>query len=226
MRRVALTSESVSHSQIDLFDVGSQELSAPQSWLDKHGDYLYRYALLRLANTDVAEDVVQETLLAALQSRHRFAGKSSERTWLIGILKHKLLDHFRKVGREIPAEETRLACEEEKLFQTEHESSGHWHGPNAPADWRQCPQSSLETAEFRKVLHECLTELPPRLASAFALREMEERSSPEICDILGVTDKNLWVMLYRARMHLRRCLERRWFSPEVNIGQEVVKPVF
>jgi RNA polymerase sigma-70 factor, ECF subfamily len=187
--------------------------SDPSVWVDLHGDYLYRYALLRLRDAALAEDAVQETLLAALQSRRDFEGRSAERTWLTGILKHKLVDHFRKVGRivfvgQVEGEE----FEHEELFKQEGKWRDHFDPARAPVEWCASPSELLEQGEFWEVFQKCISPLPARIGSAFTLREMEGLSSEEICEVLGITVNNLWVMLHRARMHLRRCLELNWFT--------------
>jgi RNA polymerase sigma-70 factor (ECF subfamily) len=188
----------------------------PSAWLDQHGNYLYAYAMMRLRNASYAEDAVQDTLLAALQAYGTYTGRSSERTWLVGILKHKILDHFRRVGREAPADEPEgEALEHPELFRgPEDEWADHWRADRAPVDWGATPAAALEQSEFWSVFDQCLSPLPARIASAFTLRELDGLSSDEICEILGITQSNLWVMLHRARMHLRRCLEVNWFRKE------------
>ena len=184
----------------------------PGAWLDAHGDYLYRYALFRLRDTAAAEDAVQETLLAALQAHARYAGRGSERTWLVGILKHKIADHFRRQSREAqaPAHEGDEFAHEE-FFRT-GEWQDHWKVEYAPTDWHADPAALAEQHEFWLVLQDCLGPLPQRTASAFVLREVDELTSEEICATLGITVNNLWVMLHRARLHLRHCLELNWFK--------------
>jgi len=189
-----------------------RELANPESWVDQHGDALFRYALLRLRNKHLAEEIVQETFLAALQSRKSFAGQSSEKTWLIGILKHKIIDHFRRAKREVSLEETDLLpTETEETFRTTGEWVGHWTVEAAPIEWSGDPVRLLEQKEFRRAFEDCLASLPERLARVFTLREVEELSAPEICKLLEISESNLWVMLHRARMQLRRALELRYF---------------
>ncbi|WP_447979962.1 sigma-70 family RNA polymerase sigma factor [Candidatus Nitrospira bockiana] len=185
--------------------------SDPEQWLTRHGDYLYRCALLRVHDARAAEDVVQETLLAALQSRTRFAGRSSERSWLVGILKHKVIDHFRKHSREAPAEDGDVhgGGEREHSF----DDVGNWHPDGRPKEWGEDPGVLLERKEFWDGLSRCLETLPPRLARVFSLRELDDVSTEEICQILDISANNLWVMLHRARMQLRRCLEMNCITP-------------
>lgn len=179
----------------------------PERWLGEHGDYLFRYALLRLQDSELAEDIVQETFLAALRSRDNFAGQASERTWLVGILKHKILDHFRQSYRECPVIDLEFSADLGNEFFSE---DGHMKA--IASDWVASPFTALEQREFREILERCLSELPPRLSAAFSLREMDELRSEEVCKILNISISNLHVMLYRARTHLRHCLEMNWFG--------------
>ncbi len=185
-------------------------LSNPSEWVDKHGDALYRYALLQLRNQKTAEEVVQETFVSALQSKDRFEGRSNERSWFIGILKHKIIDHIRKSYRERAAENLDVLGDElETMFDPE---TGHWRKDTAPTEWNLNADQLLEKKEFWEVLRSCLANLPQKAADAFSLKEIEEMKTEEICKVLNITPTNLWVMLHRARMQLRRCLEVKWFN--------------
>jgi RNA polymerase sigma-70 factor (ECF subfamily) len=186
----------------------------PERWVDQYGDFLYGYALRRLRNRDLAEEVVQETFLAALQARDKFAGHSSERTWLIGILKHKMVDHFRRANREMPLDQAdTLSAEAEDAFHTTGEWVGHWKEERGPAAWGTDPAAVVEQKEFWTVFERCLSALPARLAQVFVLREMDGLSTDEICETLNISANNLWVMLHRARTQLRRSLETNYFHP-------------
>jgi len=188
----------------------------PADWVDRHGDVLYRYALLRVRSDVVAEELVQETFLAALQSSRGFAGNSSERTWLVGILKHKIVDHYRRTTRERPADELDgMPADDLQLFDANH----YWIHEIGPVAWGPDPETALDRTRFWSVLEHCLGELPPRIATAFAMRELDELSSDEICKVLGVTTTNLWVMLHRARAHLRLCLEKSWVGRSAISGE-------
>ncbi len=177
----------------------------PDEWIDRHETYLFRFGLLRLQDPRLVEDVVQETFLAALQARDRFAGRSSERTWLVGILKHKIIDHFRKISRENPpVHGDRDGDERKDLF----DDTGRWKTEAATSkDWVDDPSWVLERKEFREALARCLSKLPPRMATAFSLRELDDLSSAEVCAALNISAQNLWVILHRARMRLRQCLD-------------------
>ncbi|MCH7589670.1 sigma-70 family RNA polymerase sigma factor [PVC group bacterium] len=181
--------------------------STPETWVDHYGDYLYRYALSRLRNAGLAENLVQETFLAALHSRDRFSGLSTEKTWLTGILKHKIVDHFRKNYREHPVSDFVNEDESVDEFFTK---SGIWK--NQPGHWTLNPAELLENKEFWEVFKECLNRLSGPMADAFMLSTMEGMKTDEICKILNVTQNNLWVLLHRARMKLRQSLENCWFQ--------------
>jgi len=191
--------------------MGDRQLSDPKDWADKHGDYLYRCAMLRVRDAGLAEEVVQETFLAALQAGERFAGGSSERSWMVGILKHKIIDHFRKQSREGSSEDLeRVVVDlDEHLFDAEGYWKSHAVGPK---NWPNDPSAALEQKQFWEVLKRCLSELPPKMAQVFSLREVDELSSDEVCATLDITSSNLWVLLHRARKHLRGCLEKHHFT--------------
>jgi len=196
--------------------------SNPETWVDQYGDYLFRYALSRLRDRHVAEEIVQETFVAALQARTRFGGQSSEKTWLVGILKHKIFDHFRRTSKEVQVEDiAALPLDQEDPFRRTGEWVGHWTEKAAPVEWSGDPVRMLERKEFREILDQCLATLPPRLAQVFILREMEEVAASEICKILNISEANLWVMLHRSRMQLRRALEMKYFRPSVEKKKKV-----
>ena len=177
----------------------------------QHRDYLYRYALTHLRDESRADDVVQETLLAAVESRQRFAGKSSLRTWLTGILKHKIIDVFRKQAREAPLETSADWDTDEEFADRffNQQDVDHWH--SFPRTWED-PERSLEEKRFWQAFDECSKQMPAQIARVFYLRELMGLETQEICKELGITPTNCWVILYRARMSLRQCLETHWFG--------------
>jgi RNA polymerase sigma-70 factor (ECF subfamily) len=179
----------------------------PEGWVDRHGDGLYRYALLRLRAPDLAADVVQETFLEALRARASFAGRSSERTWLIGILRHKIVDQIRRSGRESV---TVNGCSSNGDDPGAFDRRGHWRV--GPASWAGNPSRQIETEEFWDVFGRCLSKLPKGVADAFFLRELDGLTAPEVQQTLGITPANLWKRLHRARALLRGCLETTWFG--------------
>lgn len=183
----------------------------PELWVEQFGDYLYRFALSRVKDTGVAEDLVQETFLAALRGRENFKGHSAVRTWLVAILKHKIVDYIRKKIREPSSDKTEaLAGQSEPDFN----DRGEWQ--LRPSRWDVNPGKVYEQKEFLDVFYRCLAELPERLAEAFMRREVDGLSTAEVCKALDISATNSWVMLYRARMSLRRCLEDKWLRSEQN----------
>jgi len=177
--------------------------------LDAHRGYLLRVARLQLRDDTLAEDVVQETLLAAL-SGSTFSGKSSLKTWLTGILKHKIIDAIRRKQREpLLASTFDDECDIEDLDGLFKAPYGAWDSP--PADWGD-PEQALNRRQFFDIMDFCLDKLPPNTARVFMMREVMGLESDEICKELAITANNLWVILYRARMSLRECLEQNWFK--------------
>ena len=176
-------------------------------WLSDHGDYLYRFALARLRDSHLAQDVVQETFLAAIKSPS-FAGQSSARTWLTGILKHKIVDLMRKKNRETVVSDL---IEESENYSADDffDAAGKWI--DKPQKW-ELPKDMMEQKQFLGVLQSCIDKLPPKLANLFMLRDVHETDNDEICKELNITPTNAWVMLYRARMGLRKCLEINWMG--------------
>ena len=179
--------------------------------LEAHRPYLLRFALVQLRDPTAAEDAVQETLLAALQTGSRYAGRSTVKTCLTGILKHKIIDQVRRQSREQP-----LVSPDEESADSGREvadglfgEDGHWH--EFPPDW-EAPDRSLENAQFWTVFEMCVQVMPARAARVFVMREMLELTTDEICKELGITATNCWVMLHRARLALRECLETKWFK--------------
>ena len=177
--------------------------------LDSHRGYLMRVAHLQLRDKALAEDVVQETLLAAL-SGSGFSGKSSLKTWLTGILKHKIVDAIRRKQREpLLASTFDDECDIEDLDALFRPNNGAWE--TKPADWGN-PEECFDRREFFSIVDLCLEKLPPNTARVFMMREVMELESEEICKELKITTNNLWVILYRARVSLRECLEKNWFA--------------
>ena len=174
-------------------------------WLMEHGDTLYRYAMRRLGKSDIAEDLVQDTFVAALRSADSFQGRSQVLTWLVGILRHKIADHMRKLTRQRERDEkARNEAGDRGVFQ-----NGHWRV--GLKRW-QDPSGSMENQEFWRVLDDCREKLPIKLAIAFRMRDLEEIPMSEICETLEITTSNLSVRLHRARVLLRECLDQNWFS--------------
>jgi RNA polymerase sigma-70 factor (ECF subfamily) len=168
--------------------------------LQSERPYLLRYASLQLRDPSLAEDAVQETLVAALAGEAGFQGRANLRTWLTGI--HTI----RRLARDAAAAPADADTAE---FDTLFVDNGHWGDP--PAAWAD-PDASLEQKRFFSALETCLERLPKKTAQAFMMREHLGLETAEICKELAITPTHCWVLLYRARMALRECLEKDWFS--------------
>ncbi|MBT3784837.1 sigma-70 family RNA polymerase sigma factor [bacterium] len=181
----------------------------PELWVEEYGDDLFRYAIRRVSNRTEAEDLVQETLIAALKAQEKFRSQSTPKTWLIGILKHKVMDYYRKKGRELNVQDVEEVCQvSDKLF----DRKGMFRSPGN--DWGENPEALFERKEFWGVLGECISNLPERLLPVFQLRMLQDRNTDDVCEELGITSNNMWVMLHRARLRLKTCLDAKWFSRE------------
>ena len=188
----------------------------PDTWVDEHGDSLYRYALVRVRRPEVAEDLVQETLFVAVRTHAKFRGSSSERNWLYSILKNKIFDYFRKLAQEVSF--TDLEFLENEMFHKFIDQG--WNHELGPAEWKPDPEAALDRKEFWKMFGSCLDKLPARVAAVFVLREMEQMDTAQICEVLRISQNNLWVMLHRARMALRECLELNWFQRKPKLASQ------
>jgi RNA polymerase sigma-70 factor, ECF subfamily len=199
---------------------GERSLSShrcdPATWVDQYGDSLFRYALSWVRDNQIAEDLVQETFLAALRSQANFSGESTERTWLFGVLKHKIIDHYRAAKRQSSVCKLADARNDDACQGEELENGGESVPAESPIDqWRINPGICSQQKAFWDVLQQCLSKLSPRLSAAFALKEIEQLDTREICAALNVSEGNLWVMLHRARTCLRQCLEINWLNKPV-----------
>lgn len=180
----------------------------PAQWVDRYGDELYRFVAARV-EPEQAEELVQETFLSALEALAGFRGEASERTWLFTILRRKLIDFYRRQARSLLEPLPLAEAEEDHYFGP----AGHWKAEAAPHAWEpQVQEQALEQEEFQQVLLRCQQQLPPQHAAVFALRFVEERETDDICKELGLTPSNFWVIVHRAKLRLRRCLEMNWFE--------------
>ena len=177
--------------------------------LVEHRTYLMRFARLQLRNDAWAEDAVSETLLAALSKPHAFGNRSQLKTWLVGILKHKVIDLIRLNTREIATPDFDTDSEGDELDKLAFKTDGHFVDP--PASWGD-PHQTLQQRQFFEVLDTCIERLPPALGRLFLMREWLELSSAEVCKALSLTPTNLYVQLHRARLRLQECLNIHWFS--------------
>ena len=176
-------------------------------WVDAHADYLFNFAIGQVRDENTSEDLVQDTFLAAVKAQNSFGGKSSARTWLVGILRHKIYDHLRKTCRERAVRHDPTPMNNGESW----EESALWlHDVAAET---QLPSRRIELDEFRANLEAALGKLPPRIAQVFQLYQIEERPNREVCEQLNISESNLWVMLHRARKQLRGLLDG-WWSAE------------
>ena len=180
-------------------DTGASLESQSLDWLAHYGDDLYSYALKRVQSAELAEDLVQDTFLAAIGSAHRFANNASPKTWLISILRHKLVDHYRQKATRDSLADVESNPEKQQSVP-----------PNAPHPSWISPDARLRHQEFHRVLRECIEHLPDLIRQAFEFRFFDELPHDEVCRLQGVSSNNLAARMYRARKYLRSCLTQRW----------------
>jgi len=176
----------------------------PDKWVDNYADALYAYTLARVNDMQLAEDIVQNTFLSAWKGRDTFRGQASEKNWLYAILKNKIVDHFRK---QSTGSLTLDAGEEGPYFE-----DGHWTEAAAPKAWGQHTEQPVETKEFYSVLERCKQKLKDIQQAVFVMKYMEDAEAEEICKVLNITSSNYWVLIHRAKLQLRKCLEKNWIG--------------
>jgi RNA polymerase sigma-70 factor (ECF subfamily) len=181
----------------------------PQIWVKEYRDFLFKYAVIRLRDADLVEEIIQETFLAALQSCKNFQGLASEKTWLISILKRKICDHFRRINRDRQINAKSMACLRDDVLDSKRMSAV------GSCMWFPDPSMVYEQKEFLKIIMNALSELPDRLAQVFILREVIELSSQEICEFMNISVCNLYVMIHRSRKRLKHNLQLKWFCETI-----------
>lgn len=185
-------------------DIKKNNLS-PDLWIDNYADYLYNYAITRINDSDLAKDLVQETFFAGLKSAKNFEGKSTERTWLISILKRKVIDHYRKINSKKGQAEVRMS------FYDSGDNEGDWIEERVPQSWKNDTERGIENEELKSQIDICIDNLPEKYAVVFRMKTILEIETEDICKELEITSSNLWVMIHRARTQLRGCMEQNWF---------------
>ena len=178
----------------------------PNKWIDLYADYLFNYAITRVDSSDLAKDLVQETFFSGLKGKDNFRGQASERTWLISILKRKIIDHYRKINSVKGKKEVRVN------FYAEGDKKGSWLEECVPQAWGNEAEKNIENEELKKALDYCIQNLPEKYKIVFLLKSVQNYESDEICNELGISSSNLWVIIHRARLQLRKCLEENWFK--------------
>jgi RNA polymerase sigma-70 factor (TIGR02943 family) len=180
----------------------------PGHWVSAHADYLYNYAITRINDEDQAKDLVQETFLAALRRVDKFEGKSSERTWLTAILKHKIIDIYRKKSAGLTNVDVQRAEEEQSdFFEPEY---GHWTPERAPQSFGIDGHDPIINKELNAILQKCMQKLPALWLSVFTMKHMDDETTEIICSELKLSASNFWVIIHRAKLNLRACLQKNW----------------
>lgn len=184
----------------------------PRLWVERYGDYLYNYAIVRVNDAEKASDLVQDTFLAGLKAREKFQGRSAERTWLISILKRKVIDVYRKSysSKESSLSEFEEDISDGDFYRKGDPFKGHWINGKGPHSSSLIPDGALEQDELRLIIEKCISLLPSNLSSVFIMKMIDDAESDEVCKELGITSSNLWVMLHRARLKMRNCIESNW----------------
>jgi RNA polymerase sigma-70 factor (ECF subfamily) len=183
-----------------------QALLNTDKWIDNYADYMYNYAIVRVNDSDLSKDLVQDTFFAGLKSAKNFQGKSTERTWLISILKRKIIDHYRKINSKKGQAEVRMN------FYDNGENEGNWLEERVPQSWDNQSEKSIENQELKSQLESCIDDLPEKYGMVFRMKTIQEFETEEICKELDITASNLWVIIHRARTQLRKCMEDNWFN--------------
>ncbi len=178
----------------------------PKNWVKLHADYLYNYTISRVNNHEISKDLVQETFFAGLKAMKKFQGKASERTWLISILKRKIIDHYRKINSGKGKAEVKMN------FYSEGDREGEWIEERVPSNWNSDVEKSIENTELNEVLQKCINKLPEKYEMVFRMKTLQQFDTEEICKELQITSSNLWVIIHRARTQLRKCMEDNWFN--------------
>lgn len=183
----------------------------PSQWLDRYGDYLFSLAFLKLNNRETAEDMVQETFVSALKAKDSFRNESAEKTWLVAILNNKIIDHYRK--KDVLKDAGDYLPETENSFSSHFfdPATGHWLDNTGPASWKEAADKKVNRSEFYKIIRYCVEKMPPKLVPVFLAKFLEEEDSEKICKDLKITPSNYWVIIHRAKVLMRSCLEKNWF---------------
>lgn len=176
----------------------------PNKWIDLYSDYLFNYTITRVSDREIAQDLVQETFLAGLKSMKNFKGEASERTWLISILKRKIIDHYRKINSNKGKAEVRINY-------NDAESEGDWLEERVADPFDKTAEDTLQNNELGDAIHNCLDKLPQKQADVFKMKTILNYETEVICNELNITASNLWVIIHRARTAMADCLKTNWF---------------
>lgn len=177
----------------------------PDTWVDNYADYLFNYAVARVSDSEIAKDLVQETFFAGLKSAKNYKGDAAERTWLIAILKRKVIDHYRKINSNKGKAEVRMT------YNSNIDSDGDWLEEQVADPYSKLDNSDLENTELGLAIQDCIAKLPKKQALVFKMKTIQGVSTEDICNELGIKASNLWVIIHRARTTLMGCLNTNWF---------------
>jgi len=177
----------------------------PNIWVDQYADYLFNYAVTRVSDAEIAKDLVQETFFAGLKSAKNYKGDAAERTWLIAILKRKVIDHYRKINSKKGKAEVRMN------YNSNSESEGDWLEEQVADPYSSMNDNILENEELGQAIQQCITKLPKKQSQVFVMKTIQGIDTEDICNELGINPSNLWVMIHRARTALMDCLNKNWF---------------
>ncbi len=178
----------------------------PETWVDQYADYLFNYAVSRVSDIEIAKDLVQDTFIAGLKSAKNFKGDASERTWLIAILKRKVIDYYRKINSNKGKAEVRMS------YSSQTDAEGDWLEEKVADPNSVLENDSLENEELGEAIQECISKLPKKQALVFTMKTIQGVSTEEICNELNINPSNLWVMIHRSRTALMECLNQKWFN--------------
>ncbi|ALJ04804.1 RNA polymerase subunit sigma-70 [Pseudalgibacter alginicilyticus] len=177
----------------------------PNQWIDLYSDYLFNYTISRVSDKVIAQDLVQDTFFAGLKSMKNFKGEASERTWLISILKRKIIDHYRKINSTKGKAEVRIN------YNSDTDSEGDWLEERVADPFDKTAEDTIQNSELGDAILECLSKLPKKQAEVFKMKTILEYETDVICNELNITASNLWVIIHRARTSMASCLEKNWF---------------
>lgn len=177
----------------------------PENWVDQYADYLFNYAVSRVSDTELAKDLVQETFFAGLKSAKNYKGTAAERTWLIAILKRKVIDHYRKINSKKGKAEVRMS------YSSHTDTDGDWLEEQVADPISTLENDGIENEELGLAIQECISKLSKKQSLVFTMKTIQGMSTEDICKELGINPSNLWVMIHRARTALMGCLNQNWF---------------
>ena len=191
---------------VPLNDKMAEHQLYPELWVDNYADYLFNYAIGRVSDVEIAKDLVQETFVAGLHSAKNYKGEAAERTWLIAILKRKVIDHYRKINSKKGKAEVRMN------YRSASDAEGDWLEEQIADPSSVLENDSIENEELGSAIYECISKLPKKQALVFNMKTIQGISTEDICKELDINPSNLWVMIHRARTALMGCLNQNWFN--------------